>query len=792
MRMGFIVCLVGLLALGGPAQAEDFDAIEELLKSGRHDQRLKGLDQLVAAGKSGRAEELALRAAADKDWIVQIKAIETLAVVGSDDARKTLLKLSYEGEIQRVRDAAIKTLGGLDRPRTVARLAKLAVKAKGMTKVRMLEAAGQLAGPDDLKKLRRFVKDKNVFGAAAGVRALGRLAVHEEIREEVLKSVRGALELRDDTSDFLAYVAAVEACGALATPEARDLLIGEILLQEDDDLYIQERIARALTSMEGVVEALQVALPRARDKEQARRLTRLMGRLQMAGLRADLETLLSHRYERVRSEAARGLARLAAPESEAPLLGAFESEQTPLVRVELVTALARVLEPEAYRGLHERMQADSSDLARLQYVVELDGMGKPEAIETLTVFVADKNWEVACAATASIGTLGIAKDMDVVTPLLKHKDWRRRASAFEALGRLRAAEAVPLLIEGLRDKDPVVRGVCHGNLQILCERSYEPKPKPWLVWWKREGHKRRIVKRSRRTKEEIEAEEKKKATDDRYAKPDPSREYAEKRKREIEIMQKARILVVTGAWDHVEIVLKHLKIKHQAMRAQELKDVGLNPNQIVLVNCEGSMDKRTRERVRWFVVVGGYLMSTDWALTKAVGQTFPGYLDQSAKSNTGNDVVVVEEAAPGHPLTEGVFEGVAALKWWLEIQAFPIQVLYPERTEVLVDSRYMRQRYGTSPMAAVFRYGLGKVQHSVSHFYLQEEAMSDLREKRARMIFAVDHLGLSLERVRRMAGYGQFDGAITEKTMEEIAPDYSMFRMIVNMVREKADWVEAL
>ena len=792
MRTGLILCLVGLLALGGSAYADDLDELEKLIETGRFEQRTKALDTLAKTGPSKRAEAIALKATENKDWIIQIKAIETLAVVGSEGSRKALLKLSHEGEIQRVRDAAIKTLTGLDRPRSVARLCKLALKAKGMTKVYMLEAAGRLAGPDDLKKLRRFVKDKDVFGAAAGVRAVGRLAVHDAVQEEVLKAVRDALALREDTSDFLAYVAAVEALGALATPEARDLLVNEILLMEDDDLYIQERIARALVAMTGVEEAVRGAVTLARDKEQTRRLVRLMGRLALPGLRGDVEAQLNHRYERVRSEAARSLGLIAKPESRASLLAALKSDKTPIVRVELISALARVLPPEEYRALSEQVLADASALVRLQYVVELDDQGDHTAIPTLQAFVPDDNWEVACAATASIGTLGIEPDMQIVTPLLKNKDWRRRASAYEALGRLRANKAVPLLIEGLRDKDPVVRGVCLGNLQILCERSYEPKPKPWLEWWEREGHKRRIVKRSRRTKEEIEAEEKKKAKDDRYAKPDPSREYGKKRKREIEIMQKARILVVKGAWDHVEIVLKHLKIKHQALRAQELKDVGLNPNQIVLVNCEGSMDKRTRERVRWFVVVGGYLMSTDWALTKAVGQTFPGYIDQSSKSNTGNDVVVVEEAAPGHALTEGVFEGVSALKWWLEIQAFPIQVLYPERTEVLVDSRYMRQRYGTSPMAAVFRYGLGKVQHSVSHFYLQEEAMSDLREKRERMIFAVDHLGLSLERVRKMAGYGQFDGAITEKTMEEIAPDYSMFRMIVNMVREKADWVEAL
>ena len=104
----------------------------------------------------------------------------------------------------------------------------------------------------------------------------------------------------------------------------------------------------------------------------------------------------------------------------------------------------------------------------------------------------------------------------------------------------------------------------------------------------------------------------------------------------------------------------------------------------------------------------------------------------------------------------------------------------------------MKQRYGASPMAVTFRYGLGKVVHSVSHFYLQEEAFSKVSKPRERMIFAADHLGLSIDDIRRLSDEGKFDGALNDATMKEIAPDYSMFRMIVNFVAEKSRWVEGL
>ena len=84
------------------------------------------------------------------------------------------------------------------------------------------------------------------------------------------------------------------------------------------------------------------------------------------------------------------------------------------------------------------------------------------------------------------------------------------------------------------------------------------------------------------------------------------------------------------------------------------------------------------------------------------------------------------------------------------------------------------------------------MQHSVSHFYLQEEAMQRATKERDRMIFAADHLGLALDQIRALRTSGGFSGSLNEATMRQIAPDYSMFRLIVNVVREKEAWVEDL
>ena len=41
-------------------------------------------------------------------------------------------------------------------------------------------------------------------------------------------------------------------------------------------------------------------------------------------------------------------------------------------------------------------------------------------------------------------------------------------------------------------------------------------------------------------------------------------------------------------------------------------------------------------------------------------------------------------------------------------------------------------------------------------------------------------------------GAGAFGTSLNEETMKRMAPDYSMFRMIVNVVAEKSRWVEEL
>lgn len=761
--------------------ASEVSRAEKLLKSKVYEERMQGLRLLESEGKGKKVEKAALRALDDDDWGVQIRACEVLAQVGDKDSVDELAKLATEGEIQWVRDAAVDALRALSPDKTAERLLAHARQTRDDAfKARALQAVGALGATGEIGQISKFLKNKDIRVSAAASRAIGLLAGTDAGRSAALEALEPVLRNRDDKKHFLAYSAAIESLGSTGDPAAIGVLIAELLQQPNDDPYIPERIARGLEAAgkEESAAKLADAWGTARKPLQKRLLARVSGRARIGGVRDLLEKMmLEDDEERVRSEAARALVRIGDPDS----LTAFDKalgDKSVYVRMEAVAGLARTMPRDAFLVLYDRIKKDKKAAVRLQYVVELNDLGDPAGIAALETLLDDKAWRVASAAAAAIGTLGVADDLDRLMPLASHRDWRRRAAALEGMGRLRAANAVPRLIEGLRDKDPVVKGVCLTNLQILTQIKYGPEARKWEEWWTKSGADLVIEKQSRKT------------DDQKVARQESNKGYA--REEAIEILQKARILVITGAWDKVQIVLGHLDIPHTLMRAQQLKSSGLNPNQILLVNCEGNLDGDTQGRVQWFVNVGGYLMTTDWALTKTVMPCFPGYVTQYSASSTGNDVVVVEEARPGHALTAGVFDNVPAMKWWLEIQAFPITIDYPERTEVLADSAEMKQRYGSSPMGIVFREGLGKVQHSLSHFYLQEEGMVHARKPRDRMIFAADNLGLSLTQIRRMAKEGSFKGALNEETMKKIAPDYSMFRLIVNMVREKSEWVENL
>jgi hypothetical protein len=373
-----------------------------------------------------------------------------------------------------------------------------------------------------------------------------------------------------------------------------------------------------------------------------------------------------------------------------------------------------------------------------------------------------RDWQTRVAACVAMGRVGGRDAYDDLVALAKNRDWFIRAAAIEGLYHCYETRAIPELIGYFDDKHPVVRMTTRRNLRYMTRKHY-PKRKFYVDWWKKYGGTFEWV---------APDEQERRARKHGYATP----------KYITEILRGTDIVAIKGRWDKVELILEDLGVKHMAVRQQQIKDYGLSPKQVVLVNCEGSVDRHVTEYLQWFVCAGGYMATTDWALVNALDKTFRGVVKGYVKQSTGNDVVLVQPATPGHPTIEGVFGEGIDLKWWLEIQAFPIAIEDPIRSTVLVDSLEMHLRYGSSVMMIEFPAGLGKVMHSTSHFYLQKEGFAHEPDAERRKIFAADHLGLSMKEIRELDAKGAFDDV--NKTTS-ISRSYSMFLMLVNFIDEK-------
>lgn len=211
------------------------------------------------------------------------------------------------------------------------------------------------------------------------------------------------------------------------------------------------------------------------------------------------------------------------------------------------------------------------------------------------------------------------------------------------------------------------------------------------------------------------------------------------------------IVVVAGRYDHVESVLKTLEIRHTVVAASQVAQLELNAKQLLIIDCPGTLDDSAIARVRRFVNAGGYLYTTDWALTNVVTRAFPGFIDTN-RQVTENDVVAVQVRQSDDNLLKHLTLSKEEPRWWLESSSFPIRVLRPDKVNVLITSREMKARYGDAPIAVHFRYGDGQVLHIVSHFYLQQNQTRTAAEKKKGDEFINEDSALSAGAKKQLAG----------------------------------------
>jgi hypothetical protein len=188
------------------------------------------------------------------------------------------------------------------------------------------------------------------------------------------------------------------------------------------------------------------------------------------------------------------------------------------------------------------------------------------------------------------------------------------------------------------------------------------------------------------------------------------------------------IIVVRGVYDHVERVLDALDMPHTAVEPEALARVKLRPEQLLVVNCPGTVEARDLPRIAGFVATGGSLFTTDWALRHVIEPAFPNTISYNNRP-THDDVVRIEIKDNDNPFLRGVIDENDDPQWWLEASSYPIRIHDPARVHVLLQSSELGTKYGEKPVAVLFGHGDGEVFHMISHYYLQRTELRAERHK---------------------------------------------------------------
>jgi hypothetical protein len=236
----------------------------------------------------------------------------------------------------------------------------------------------------------------------------------------------------------------------------------------------------------------------------------------------------------------------------------------------------------------------------------------------------------------------------------------------------------------------------------------------------------------------------------------------------------ADVIVVTGSYDRVQDVLRAVQVKHVVVPPNLVERLPLMSTQTLMVNCPGNLTRAGVAKVKQFVRTGGYLVTTDWALT-LLARAFPGYVARGGR-DTGNDVVAVHVHKSDDPWLKHVQTGGQRPRWWLESSSYPIRILDKQRVKVLISSPEMGRKYGHSPIAVAFSFDDGKVLHMTSHFYLQQSKLVSAKERAKGTAFA-KAAGLSEKQISELRAKG-----LDKLSVGELNSAYSMQRVTANVL----------
>ena len=396
-------------------------------------------------------------------------------------------------------------------------------------------------------------------------------------------------------------------------------------------------------------------------------------------------------------------------------------------------------------------------------------LGQPEAappvVDALTAFIAsDPGPMLTTTAAVALGRTRSDAALEPLKALLGADQWQLRASAAEGMAQLSRRGCVAPLLGALNDEHSCVVETAHRALLAFSgRRGMVIEPADWPAWW--EENEKRATFRTKREQRDLQ---------ERYG-------YGVN---EAAIYQGLDVVVIPGRGDHIEKVLKRLGIKFRLAPVGRVQASRLHPGAVLLVGCTGEIAPADVEAVRWFVRSGGALFTSCWSLTMTVQRSFPALV---AKFPWPQEVMDNVYAAPtragaASPFLRGVFDG-GVQPYYSLVGAHLIEVVDPERVEVLLDSPSAAVRHGCGDLAAWFRIGHGTVLDTANHFEEQGfSAATGLKKPIDRQAFAVNHMGLKPLQLRTLGEERWWKS--TSAASAEVF-DLSVFRILTNFVRAK-------
>jgi HEAT repeat protein len=769
MKLSLAACVAGSLLALLPVHTRSG---EDKLKSKDPLERLAAIEELGVERSESAAKSLA-KLLDDADWEVMERAAEALGKVGGEKDADDLAKLALEGPVRRVRLVAARSAAALDADGVASGLLR---KIRGDTAPAALDALAIVlpacAEPPPLRPLEALLRDKvgRLRAGAARALVLGARDDRPEVLKELLASERvmvraAALEGAENSGDaallapLLEYLGSESVLDPLLERRARRAFVASVRAIADE----AQRKEAALDAVGGL-GGDAAAVKAARGPRLVRELvgTDLVA---ASALEERLAGALGHAHEGVRAQAAAVLGALG---GESAAQRARELAATdPSARVRRAAATAALVvqgtdTPEGLPFALERLAIESEAAAREDLVVALGRRDLEGAREALVGALEDADWRVRVAAAVSLGKTRLEAARAPLEALYQNSaaDWRMRGAAIAGLAHLYQSDAVPKVIGALDDEEPLVKRMAHGWLVAATGQDLAPESEPWREWWNAAGSRARLL--------------------DIQELDERQRRYGYDGVTMAEIYRGLDVQVLESRGDHIEKLLTHLDIPHNMTRAGIVRSSGPDPRGVFVANCTGEIEADDTETLEFFLHAGGYLFGSCWAVEETIARIAPGYVRRLATRDEVLDRVTAYPAAPASPYVEGVFApGTVPL---YELQgAYLIEVLAPERVEVLVDSPEAAERWGGGELAAWFRVGHGVVLDSVNHFDVQGLEMAQgLKKPVDRQAYAVDHMGLSYEALRDNRNESYWGN---NHRAAQVIQDLSVFRLVTNFVR---------